>query len=104
MSTAPRIDIDPAAFRADPYPMLAKMRKEAPIAFVPQLGSTVFTRRDDIFSQEKRIEQVAIRRACSRSAEAVSPPTESPIRPIHSRIERPRLTSRLLVRTACVCR
>ena len=32
------------------------MRKEAPIAFVPQLGSTVFTRRDDIFTQEKRID------------------------------------------------
>ena len=32
------------------------MRKEAPIAFVPQLGSTLFTRRDDIFTQEKRID------------------------------------------------
>src|SRR5436190_8224823 len=32
------------------------MRKQAPIAFVPQLGSTVFTRRDDIFTQEKRID------------------------------------------------
>jgi cytochrome P450 len=32
------------------------MRQEAPIAFVPQLGSTVFTRRNDIFSQEKRID------------------------------------------------
>ena len=32
------------------------MRKEAPIAFVPQLGSTIFTRRDDIFTQEKRID------------------------------------------------
>ena len=30
------------------------MRRQAPIAFVPQLGSTVFTRRDDIFTQEKR--------------------------------------------------
>jgi len=30
------------------------MRREAPVAFVPQLGSTIFTRRDDIFSQEKR--------------------------------------------------
>src|SRR5258708_18028678 len=30
------------------------MRRHAPIAFVAQLGSTVFTRRDDIFSQEKR--------------------------------------------------
>jgi len=32
------------------------MRKEAPIAFVPQLGSTVLTRRDDIFTQEKRVD------------------------------------------------
>ncbi len=32
------------------------MRKTAPIAFVPQLGSTIFTRRDDIFVSEKRID------------------------------------------------
>jgi cytochrome P450 len=56
MSTAPTYEIDVARFWADPYPDLARMRKEAPIAFVPQLGSTVFTRRDDIFSQEKRID------------------------------------------------
>ena len=56
MSNAPHFDIDIPAFWADPYPALTKMRKEAPIAFVPQLGSTVFTRRDDIFSQEKRID------------------------------------------------
>src|SRR6201996_3364962 len=56
MSNAPHYDIDVQAFWADPYPDLARMRKEAPIAFVPQLGSTVFTRRDDIFSQEKRID------------------------------------------------
>ncbi len=56
MSNAPHFDIDVASFWADPYPALAKMRKEAPIAFVPQLGSTVFTRRDDIFTQEKRID------------------------------------------------
>src|SRR3984957_13331808 len=56
MSNAPHFDIDVAAFWADPYPALARMRQEAPIAFVPQLGSTVFTRRDDIFSQEKRID------------------------------------------------
>ncbi|HJZ20097.1 MAG TPA: cytochrome P450, partial [Bradyrhizobium sp.] len=43
-------------FWADPYPDLAMMRKTAPIAYVPQFGSTVFTRRDDIFSQEKRID------------------------------------------------
>ena len=56
MSTAPRIDIDPAAFWADPYPMLAKMRREAPIAFVPQLGSTLLTSRDDISISEKQID------------------------------------------------
>src|SRR6201746_603614 len=54
MSNAPHYNIDVPAFWADPYPDLARMRKDAPIAFVPQLGSTVFTRRDDIFSQEKR--------------------------------------------------
>ncbi len=56
MSNAPHFNIDVAAFWADPYPALARMRREAPIAFVPQLGSTVFTRRDDIFVSEKRID------------------------------------------------
>jgi len=56
MSNAPHYEIDVQAFWADPYPDLARMRKEAPIAFVPQLGSTVLTRRDDIFTQEKRID------------------------------------------------
>ena len=56
MSNAPHFDIDVKAFWADPYPDFAKMRRQAPIAFVPQLGSTVFTRRNDIFSQEKRID------------------------------------------------
>ena len=56
MSTAPRIDIDPAAFWQDPYPTLARFRKEAPIAFVPQLGSTLLCSRDDIFVSEKQID------------------------------------------------
>ena len=56
MSTAPRIDIDPAAFWQDPYPALARLRKEAPIAFVPQLGSTLLCSRDDIFVSEKQID------------------------------------------------
>lgn len=56
MVQAPVIDIEPTAFHADPYPALAKMRSQAPIAYVPQLGATLFTRRDDIFEQEKRIE------------------------------------------------
>src|SRR5579883_3686525 len=36
--------------------MLARLRAEAPIAFVPQLGSTLLTRHDDIMTCEKRID------------------------------------------------
>jgi len=56
MSTAPHFDIDPQEFGRDPYPALARMRREAPICFVPQFGSTLLTRRDDIFVSEKRID------------------------------------------------
>lgn len=56
MSNAPVTDIDPAAFSADPYPTLAQMRADAPITYVPQLGATLITRRDDIHREEKRIE------------------------------------------------
>jgi cytochrome P450 len=56
MSTAPRIDIDVAAFWHDPYPALARMRRDAPIAFVPQLGSTLLCSREDIFVSEKQID------------------------------------------------
>ncbi len=56
MSTAPRIDVDIAAFWNDPYPMLARLRKDAPIAYVPQLGATLFSNRDDIFVSEKQID------------------------------------------------
>src|SRR5437660_1667395 len=56
MSSAPHFPIDPQEFWHDPYPTFARMRREAPICFVPQLGSTLFTRRDDIFVCEKRID------------------------------------------------
>jgi cytochrome P450 len=56
VSTAPRIDIDAAAFWSDPYPILARLRREAPIVFVPQLGSTLLCTRDDIFVSEKQID------------------------------------------------
>jgi cytochrome P450 len=56
MSTAPHFAIDVQEFWRDPYPALAQMRREAPIAFVPQLGSTLLTRRDDIFVSEKRVD------------------------------------------------
>jgi cytochrome P450 len=56
MSDAPHYTVDLAAFAADPYPDLARMRAEASIAHVPQLGATLLTLRNDIWTQEKRIE------------------------------------------------
>ena len=56
MSTAPVYEIDPSAFKADPYPDLAAMRASGGIHFVPQLNATLFTRRADIFVCEKNIE------------------------------------------------
>jgi len=56
MSNAPVTHIDPAAFTADPYPVLADMRRAAPITYVPELGATLITRRADIHREEKRID------------------------------------------------
>ncbi len=56
MTDAPVTHIDPADFTANPYPALARMRAEAPVTFVPELGATLFTLRDDIFQQEKQVE------------------------------------------------
>ncbi|MGI3184491.1 cytochrome P450 [Nioella aestuarii] len=56
MSDAPVFEIDPKGFWADPYPTLKHMRSRAPIAYVPQLGATLITRRDDIFREEKRVD------------------------------------------------
>lgn len=56
MSDAPITNIDLKEFTSDPYPALAQMRRSAPIAYVPQLGATLITRRDDVHTQEKRID------------------------------------------------
>ena len=55
MSTAPHYDIDVEQFWRDPYPDLAAMRARTPIAFVPQLGATLITTRDDIAVCEKNV-------------------------------------------------
>ncbi len=58
----PVFEIDPAVFHADPYPALARLRAEAPVARVPQLGAAILlTRRDDIHREEKRIEVLSSR-------------------------------------------
>lgn len=51
----PEIRIDLKAFWKDPYPELKRMRREAPICFVPQLNATLLTKRDDIFICEKNV-------------------------------------------------
>lgn len=56
MSSAPIYNIDLACFKKNPYPDLRSMRAMAPIAYVPQLGATLFTKRNDIFINEKIIE------------------------------------------------
>lgn len=56
MSSPPIYDLDLKAFWHDPYPDLKRMRADCPIAYVPQLGATLITRRDDIFENEKKVE------------------------------------------------
>ncbi|MBY6163647.1 cytochrome P450 [Mameliella alba] len=56
MSNAPIIEIDPISFWRDPYPVLAHLRRDAPVAYVPQLGATLMTLRNDIFENEKKID------------------------------------------------
>ena len=52
----PVIDVDMGAFWRDPYPVYERLQAEAPVAFVPQLDGVVFTRREDIFVLEKKVE------------------------------------------------
>ena len=56
MTRAPDVAIDIAAFWRDPYPTFEIMRRQAPIAYVPELGSIVLTRRDDVIAAERNVE------------------------------------------------
>ena len=55
MTHPPHVSISPADFAADPYPILARLRREAPIAYVPELDAILMTRRDMIAENEKKI-------------------------------------------------
>ena len=55
MSNAAIYNIDPIKFNFDPYPDLKAMRRYQPISFVPELGATLMTLREDIFINEKLI-------------------------------------------------
>ena len=56
MSSAPIFEINTHDFWRDPYPFLKDMRKNCPICYVPQLKSTLFTKRNSIADNEKKIE------------------------------------------------
>ena len=56
MSSAAIQDIDLKEFMSDPYPTLKYFRKNSPIAYVPQLNATLFSKHQDIFICEKNVE------------------------------------------------
>lgn len=47
--------IDLGPFIRDPYPTLAVLRLDAPIAYVPELNAILMSKRDDIFICEKTL-------------------------------------------------
>ncbi|MEP3637667.1 MAG: cytochrome P450 [Paracoccaceae bacterium] len=51
----PVYSINPDEFWQDPYPDLKTLRQTAPVAFTPELGAVLITRRNDIFDVEKKI-------------------------------------------------
>lgn len=53
MPRPPEYNIDLASFWRDPYPVLAELRQNQPVAYVPQLQGIVLTRRADIATHEK---------------------------------------------------
>jgi len=55
VSDAPVVNVDLAKMWDDPYPTLARMRAETPICFVPEMGATLLTKRDDIHACEKNV-------------------------------------------------
>ena len=48
--------LDPKKFWIDPYPDLKILRKEMPIAYVPELNATLICKRNLIFENEKKID------------------------------------------------
>ena len=56
MSSAPKFEINISKFFENPYPQLKSMREKYPICYVPQLKSTLFTKRNSIAENEKKID------------------------------------------------
>ena len=56
MSNAPIFEINIRKFFENPYPQLKSMREKHPICYVPQLKSTLLTKRNSIAENEKKID------------------------------------------------
>ena len=56
MPAPPVVEIDLKQFHADPYPALAMLRQQYPVAYVPALDATVITKRADVVVSEKNID------------------------------------------------
>ena len=56
MSNAPVFDIDTRAFLKEPYPFLERIRASFPIAYAPALDAVLITKRDDVFTLERKID------------------------------------------------
>lgn len=61
MSAVPHFDIDPTGVWNDPDPDHARWRKDVPVAFVPQFGAALLTRRDDLLRSEQEGEVLSPR-------------------------------------------
>lgn len=53
----PVIDVSPAELEHDPYPFLAQLRAQAPVAFVPSLGVWLLTRFEDVKRAHNDVER-----------------------------------------------
>lgn len=56
-----RFQINTEKFWQDPYPDLMQMQASAPIVYVPQLNAALITRRNDVFTLEKKVDLLSSR-------------------------------------------
>ncbi|TPQ17302.1 cytochrome P450 [Streptomyces sporangiiformans] len=70
---APVVELDLAELRRDPYPAYARLRRHAPLAWVPSIGRHLLTRYDDIVRAEKLPEVFSSREEGSLLLRVVGP-------------------------------
>jgi cytochrome P450 len=60
-SPAPSIDVTVADLERDPYPIYARLRREAPVCWVPAVGMWLVTRWDDVVAVATETERFSAR-------------------------------------------